>query len=656
MSKLSENAEKVLQARYYQEGENWDRLCRRVAKFVGRERDEETQRAYYNVMNSLRFLPNSPTLMNAGTQLKNLSACFVLPVPDNMQGIYDILRVAALIQAEGGGTGFDFSELRANGAKVSRTNGKTSGPISFLRVFDASTEIVKQGGRRRGANMANLRVDHRDILEFIRCKRVEGDIRNFNLSVSILDSFMEAVENNEDWTLSYGIHDLDPIVIPAKEIMDAVVDGAWQNGEPGMFFLDTTNRLSSISEHISGTNPCGEIPLPPFGSCNLGSINLFQFINSRGKIDYSELEYTVRIAIDFLDDVVSVNEYVDERITESSLKYRPLGLGVMGWADFLLMKKVTYGSEESLELAKQIMRFISDIAKDESEKLLGSRGPNGEEDHKRRNAMLTSIAPTGTLSLIAGCSSGIEPNFAWEYSSNRIDRVLHHYHPLAYPYMKDGKKLPEWFVTSLEVAPEQHVDMQAGFQEYVDHAISKTVNLPYHATKDDVREIFFRAWRKGCKGITVYRDGSRQEQVLVAKTTADLASPEKTHPIKRPLLLQGVTVKKDSFYVTVNTIADTPAEVFLHGMKTFSPDGLGRLISLALRSNVSISEVIDQLKRCQTEEETLVGEALEEAIQNLQDGQASHQIDTCPVCGGKVVKESGCSVCKECGWSACSIS
>jgi len=804
--KLSKTAEVILKERYYNPGEDWQRLCRRVAKYIDIDGKYEDQ--FFEMMYELDFLPNSPTLMNAGTELKNLSACFILPIPDYMDGIFNTLKVAALIQASGGGTGFDLSDLRPKGSRVSSTGGVTSGPISFLRVYDSASNVIKQGGKRRAANMAIMRCDHLDIKEFIRCKAAEDKITNFNVSVAATDDFMRACEEDTDWKLDFNTHNLEPITLPANELMDMIINGAWKNGEPGLFFIDTANRLSSIDERIVATNPCiagesrveivgdrlkypegvpikslvgksgfyvhsycnkrkrlvlgkvsrvwktgrkkvyrvtyqwkggkgrkvlkvgsicvtadhefmmrgghsnahsrfidgeyvaakdlragdalmplnhkvvsveevgyrdvydmevekyhnfavegiivhncGEIPLPPYGSCNLGSINLSQCVDDES-VAWDKLSQLIHLGIRFLDDVVERNEYIIPEIGDSAKKYRSLGLGIMGWADMLLKMQIRYGSDKSLDLARRIGSFVKKEAKKESWRLCKKRGENSE-GKDRRNAMLTSIAPTGTISMLAGCSSGIEPNFAWTWQSNRMDRVFEHFHPLAQKYLKQGKELPDYFVTAFDVSPSDHVRMQAVWQENIDHSISKTINLPNDATRGDIRNVFFQAWKLGCKGITVYRDGSRREQVLVSKTKTDIVGVEKVAPIKRPEKLYGTTIKQQTksgtVYTTVNFISDAPVEVFLNTETRPTIDGLGRLISLSLRSNISAKEVIEQLKQSGGVVEVAVANAIDTSITIEKD-------EPCPNCGVNLVRRNGCRECLSCGWSACTIS
>lgn len=657
--RVSEIAETILRERYYAPGEDWHGLCKRVSNFMASaEKDADKEfwaKKFYNILYNLEFLPNSPTLMNAGTRVKNLSACFVLPVKDSMEEIFDALKTTALIHASGGGTGFDFSELRPAGSVVKSTNGTTSGPISFLKVFDAATNVIKQGGRRRGANMAVFRCDHLDIEEFVKCKTEEGDISNFNVSVAITDKFMQACEKNEEFVLNYNTKELDPKTIKANDLMDLIVEGAWKNGEPGLLFIDTVNRLSKIDEEIRATNPCGEIPLPPYGSCNLGSINLLKCLKGNG-INWDKLDELVRIGIRFLDNVVTLNEYPDHRIKKATMKYRPLGLGIMGYADLLIIHKIRYGSPESYDLINKLMERIVNAANDASRLLCETKGEN-KEGKGRRNSILMSIAPTGSISLIAGCSSSIEPNFAWEYESHRVDRVFKHYHPLVKEYLhhnieKTIATLPDYFVTTLGVSPIQHVDTQATFQKYVDHAISKTINLSKDATREQIRDVFFHAWRCGCKGITVYRDGSREEQVLVSTQKKEIVSTTKYAPVKRVEKLKGITVKKrtdkGSIYITVNFMNNALVEVFLNaGILSSSIEGLSRLISLALRSNISPLEISTQLRAS--------GGDVEEVIASIIEEYGTSNGEKCPECGEKLTQKAGCIECESCGYGKCTI-
>lgn len=562
---IGKNALQVLEKRYLAkdaEGNHTEDvagLFRRVAAAVAaadRNYDENADTAaladsFYELMTSLRFLPNSPTLMNAGRPLGQLSACFVLPVEDSMEAIFETVKNAALIHKSGGGTGFSFSRLRQNGAPVNSTGGVASGPVSFMRVFNMATEAVKQGGTRRGANMGILRVDHPDILEFIDCKKVNGDITNFNISVGITEAFMQAVEENRDYDL------IDPQTRrpvgkrSARELFEKIVDAAWRNGEPGIIFLDRLNRDNVVPSQgeIESTNPCGEQPLLPYESCNLGSINLVKMLAKTPEgyaVDYGLLRDTVRQAIHFLDNVIDVNNYPLEQIGAVTRATRKIGLGVMGFADMLLYLGVPYNSDEGVALAEKLMAFINAEGHAASTALAAQRGAFplfAESIYKDgdllRNGTVTTIAPTGTLSMIGGCSSGVEPVFAYVYIRNIMDGTeMLEVNPvlreklqerglysdaLMRKIAKEGTiahiaEIPEdirrVFVCAHDVSPVYHTRMQAAFQRHTDNAVSKTVNFPHSATREEVAEVYMLAYKMGCKGVTIYRDGSRDSQVL----------------------------------------------------------------------------------------------------------------------------------------------
>lgn len=561
--KLSLNAISVLERRYLLKDEYGrvietpSQMFRRVAKAIATVEAtydksanmESVEEGFYKVMANLAFLPNSPTLMNAGTNIGQLSACFVLPVGDSIEEIFDALKNMALIHKSGGGTGFSFSNLRPRGDVVKSTMGVASGPVSFMKIFDVATDVIKQGGRRRGANMGVLRVDHPDVIEFITAKEKEGILTNFNISVGVTDEFMEAVENDGYYSLVNPRNGNVVKRLKAGAIFDLMATAAWKTGDPGLIFLDEINRKNPTPHVgiIEATNPCGEVPLLPYESCNLGSINLSKMVRN-GEIDWERLRETIRIAVHFLDNVIDANKYPLPQIEESTKANRKIGLGVMGFAELLIKLGVPYDSEEAIATAEKIMSFISEEARRRSVELGEERGsfPNftgsiwEKMGYKNmRNATVTSIAPTGTISIIAGTSSGIEPLFAVAFIRNVMGTQLFEVNPLFEQMAKergfysmdliakitrtgsiqglnevppDVKRL---FVTALEIAPEWHVRMQATFQKYTDNAVSKTVNLPYEATIDDVRRIFMMAWKLKCKGITVYRYGSKAEQVLV---------------------------------------------------------------------------------------------------------------------------------------------
>lgn len=537
---LTANALTTLNARYLRKDddgnavETADELFRRVARavaaaetgFGGEAAATAAEESFYELLSTLAFLPNSPTLMNAGTGLGQLSACFVLPVDDSLTSIFNTLRDAALIHQSGGGTGFSFSRLRPAGDRVKSTMGISSGPVSFMRVFNAATEAIKQGGTRRGANMGILRVDHPDILDFVAAKNAEGELSNFNISVAASDSFMAAVRNGEEYVLRNPRTGDAAGRLSAPRVFAAIAEQAWKNGEPGLVFIDRVNAEHPAAHlgEIEATNPCGEQPLLPYESCTLGSINLPALADAEGRLDYPRLADVVRRAIRFLDDVIEVNRYPLPVIAQVTLRSRKLGLGVMGFADLLLRQGVPYDSVAALREAEAVMSYIRQESVAASEELAVARGPYpGFQGSRRqreggapmRNATVNTIAPTGTLSLIAAVSSGIEPVFAFEYERHVLGTVLREVHPFYEQQRQTGLPLdPQIFVTARDIAPGWHVRMQAAFQKYVDNAVSKTINFPDDATIAEVREAFLLADELGCKGLTVYRDKSRRSQVL----------------------------------------------------------------------------------------------------------------------------------------------
>ncbi len=563
--RISENARTVLEKRYLIKDEDGrvketvEDLFHRVAVTIAQpdrlydaQADlQQTEETFYHMMAELEFLPNSPTLMNAGRPLGQLSACFVLPVEDSMEDIFEAIKQAALIHQSGGGTGFAFSRLRPKGSTVKSTGGVASGPISFMKVFNMATEAVKQGGTRRGANMGILRVDHPDILEFIDCKANNNEINNFNISVGVTEQFMDAVEQDAEYDL------VDPHTkkvmtsLRAREVFERIVDAAWRNGEPGIVFLDRMNRDNRVPSYgeIESTNPCGEQPLLPYESCNLGSINLTKMLKTddgNTEFDWDKLAVTVKNAVHFLDNVIDANKYPLPKIEEVTKQMRKIGLGIMGWADSLLMMGIPYNSEEAAALGERVMKFITEQGRRESAELTKTRGtfPMFEEstmpkNFPQRNVTITTIAPTGTLSIIAGCSSGVEPVFGYVFIRNIMDGTeLMEVNPILKAELeKSGlysdvlmkriaregtiahmEELPEdlrrVFVSAHDILPEDHIRMQAAFQKYTDNAVSKTVNFPNSATREDVAQVYRQAFRLGCKGVTIYRDGSRGEQVL----------------------------------------------------------------------------------------------------------------------------------------------
>ncbi|MBN1492647.1 MAG: vitamin B12-dependent ribonucleotide reductase [Candidatus Omnitrophica bacterium] len=750
---LSENALTVLKKRYLLKDENGNvietpqemfiRVARHIASaeklFVKDADEEKVTKDFYSVMASLKFLPNSPTLMNAGKELGQLSACFVLPVEDSMESIFDTLKNTAIIHKSGGGTGFSFSRLRPQNDIVKSTKGVSSGPVSFMTVFDSATEAVKQGGTRRGANMGILRCDHPDILDFISCKEDNAKINNFNISVGITDRFMQALEVDGDYDLINPRSRKAAGKLRAKDVFDKVIQNSWKNGEPGIVFLDQINRDNPTPKvgEIESTNPCGEQPLLPYESCNLGSINLAKFVQD-GAVDYQGLEDVVKTSVRFLDNVVEVNRFPLKKIEEMTKANRKIGLGVMGFSDMLLQLGVPYNSEEGIEIAGQIMSFINEKSKEASVELAKERGtfPNfsgsvydTREGYRIRNACTTTIAPTGTISMIAGCSSGVEPLFAVCYVKNVMDgHKLVEINPLFEQVAKDGgfyskelmdkiamvgslhkfdeipQEVKDVFVTAHDITPEYHIKMQAAFQKYTDNAVSKTVNFSKEATVEDVSKVYMLAYKTGCKGVTIYRDGSRDEQVLSVGTSSgdkkeagSIPPQSVTAPIpaavvpgtaapvypkrKRPRMLTGKSIQMETgcgpLYVTINEDKDGIFELFntmgkAGGCASSQSEAIGRLVSLAWRSGISPEAVIKQLAGISCHKHKGLGkskisscaDAIGKAINiYLEDKNADKKFDissmdelivgACPDCGGVVEHEGGCAVCKACGYSEC---
>jgi len=562
--KLSENAKYILSQRYLLKDENRElietpiQMFRRVAKAVaasefkyGKTKKDvkKYERDFLRMMTSLEFLPNSPTLMNAGTDLGQLSACFVLPVSDSIDEIFLAVMYTARIHKTGGGTGFSFSRLRPKDDIVKSTGGVASGPLSFMTCFDTATEVIKQGGKRRGANMGVLRVDHPDILDFLVEKEQEGKLRNFNLSVALTDKFLNAVEKEADFSLINPRTKKVTNTIRARTIWNLLITMSWKNGEPGVIFLDQMNRANPTPKvgEIEATNPCGEQPLLPYESCNLGSINLSKFIKKNGQIDWEKLKRTVRLAVRFLDNVIDANKYPLQEIANQTLANRKIGLGVMGFADLLLRLGIRYDTKKAVDLGRKIIKFIKEEGFKMSQELGKEKSsfPNKRRSIFKdipylRNATITTIAPTGTISLIANCSSGIEPIFAVVQRRNvkeSLGKDLIEINPaikislelkgLWSDVMEETlrktecakcllipKAMRDAIVTSAEISPKWHVRMQAAFQDYTDNAVSKTINLPNKSTVDDIERVYLLAYKLGCKGITIYRDGSRIFQLL----------------------------------------------------------------------------------------------------------------------------------------------
>lgn len=702
----------------------------------------KTTKTFYDMMTDLEFLPNSPTLMNAGRPLGQLSACFVLPVEDTMENIFEAIKQAALIHKSGGGTGFSFSRIRQQGSSVNSTGGVASGPISFMKVFNMATEAVKQGGTRRGANMGILRIDHPDIMDFIDCKSNNKEITNFNISVGLTEEFMTAVENDTFYNL-IDPHTKEPVAqMNARAVFDHIVDAAWHNGEPGIIFLDRLNRDNIVPSQgeIESTNPCGEQPLLPYESCNLGSINLVRMLKNTGdkfEYDWEKLGVTVRNAVHFLDNVIDANKYPLEKIAFTTKQTRKIGLGVMGWSDALLLMEIPYNSNEAIELGEKLMAFITETGREESAELAKTRGAfplfaesTFPQDVPLRNATITTIAPTGTLSIIADCSSGVEPVFGYVYIRNIMDGTeMIEVNPILKDQLekrglyseeimkriaKEGtivhiEELPEdlrrVFVSAHDINPEDHVRMQAAFQKNTDNAVSKTVNFSNTATREEVAEVYMLAFHLDCKGVTIYRDGSRNEQVLnigkVKKDSDDTeAEPVETRimPRARPDTVMGITERVKigcgNLYITVNYDDQGICELFTNTGKAggcpSQSEATARLASIALRSGIDVKSIVDQLKgiRCPStirqqgmkctscpdaiaktidrvyrqqvelgiwpvvpDYSTTVELTNEPVISNIDD--VAGKMKFCPECGAKLEHEGGCVMCRQCGYSKC---
>ena len=817
-AELTENARIVLGRRYLKKNpagepvEEPEVMFWRVASTIaGVDGDygasdsavDEVARQFYELMINGRFEPNSPTLMNAGRPLGQLSACFVLPVEDSLSngkdGIYDTLRSMALVHQSGGGTGFSFSRLRSEGETVRSTMGVASGPVSFMKLYDASTDVVKQGGTRRGANMGILRVDHPDIRTFITCKNDTSQVTNFNISVALTDAFMEAVNKKETYDLLSPRNGEVVGQEDASQIFDMIVHGAWKTGEPGTFFIDRANEYNPVPAlgSYEATNPCGEQPLLPYDVCNLGSINLAKYVHEDARpgtdpdegIDWDGLRNVTYLATHFLDNVIDANCYPLPEIHDLAQNIRRIGLGVMGWADMLVRLGIPYDSEEGVALGRRVMEFVNEESRNASEKLAETRGvfpaweqsiwgPDGEAarradgervrpERRLRNCNLTTVAPTGTISIFAGCSGGIEPLFAVAFMRNQAGVLMPDVNPDFVRMAQEGgwysdelmeriaeeghihfDEVPEQiqrsFRTAHDIPPEWHVRMQAAFQEHTDSAISKTTNFPRSATEDDVREIYELAFSLGCKGVTVYRDGSREGQVLstgaTTKTEAtteasaemsDLAyqladAREEAHNLRiererlraelqdqdqnagaarhkrqRPAALRGYTMKMMSplgdLYVTINEdVGGRPFEVFCTlgkagGAANADAEAIGRLMSLALRSGISITQVKEQLRGISCDRAVgfgpnkvlsvpdAIGQAIEHYLEEKEgvqvvlpltvssthggtqteafappSGVESFDMGTCPDCGtGHLAFEEGCKKCHVCGYSEC---
>ena len=759
-TELTENAKVVLKRRYLskdREGnilEEPDGLFRRVAHNLSQAdlkygASEETRKAtedeFYQVMRRLEVLPNSPTLMNAGRELQQLSACFVLPVEDSLESIFDEVKQTALIHKSGGGTGFSFSNLRPEGDVVGSTGGIASGPVSFIRAFDTATDVVKQGGTRRGANMGILDVTHPDILKFIKAKEDGRHLNNFNISVAVTEEFMQRAQAAEDYDLINPRTGKVTGQLNAKYVFDLISEMAWKTGDPGLLFMDRINRDNPNPQlgKIESTNPCGEQPLLPYESCNLASINLARMVIYTGDnvaIDWERLDRMVQVTVHLLDNVIDMNEYPILQIEGMSKKTRRIGLGVMGFADLLIQLGIRYDSEEALQIVDEVMGRIQRETHRASGALAQERGPfpawegsvynqqgPAEEGQPMRNSAPTTIAPTGTISIIAGASSGIEPLFALSYVRNVMDntRLVE-----ANPYFEAVAKqegfysqelmeqliekgslealdVPQWvkdvFRTSHDINPEWHVRMQGAVQRHTDNSVSKTINFPHDASVDDVAQAYMLAYQLDCKGITVYRDGSKAGQVLsTGEGFADASSlGEATEPTgyltprDRPRTTQGITERvrtgHGNMYVTINFDEESkPFELFgtlgkSGGCDSAQLEAISRLVSLALRSGVDPRHIIEQLRGitcCPAwDSGTLVRSspdavalALErhvttEAGERVQPAPGAVQMELlsragsngnghtpakkCPDCNTPIVYQEGCLMCVACGWNKC---
>lgn len=758
---FSTNAIIVLEKRYLKKDnfgqviETPEEMLRRVAKVIASieknydaddKKIKDVEKLFFEMMRDLEFMPNSPTLMNAGKELGQLSACFVVPIDDSMASIFDAIKSTALIHKTGGGTGFDFSQLRAKSSVVKSTGGVASGPVSFMKVFDSATQAVKQGGTRRGANMGILRVDHPDILEFIKCKESEGDISNFNISVAMTDDFMNKVLNKQNYQLFDSYSGAVVKELNASEVFDIIATNAHNNGEPGIVFIDKMDKDNPTPNlgKIESTNPCGEQPLLAYESCNLGSINLAKMlkkIDDKFEVDWQKLKTITRAATRFLDNVIEVNKFPLPQIRENSLKTRKIGLGIMGWSTMLGFQGIPYDSDDAINLAKKVMGFIQKVSHEESISLAKQRGVfpawKGSVWEKKgikvRNATLTTIAPTGTISIISGpTSSGIEPNYYLSYFRNVLDgeKLLEVDLAFEYTAKKEGfyskdlmkriasgesiQKMDEVpnnvkrvFKTAMDISPFWHIKMQATFQEFTDNAVSKTINLHNSAGVDDIKEAYLLAYKLGCKGLTVYRDGSRNVQVLTLdkkKKDAEVKSKEfagysalTLYPKSRPEVIFGTTTKVTTgcgnLYVTVNQDEDGNFfEVFTQmgkagGCAGSQLEAVGRLVSLALRGGIETKVICEQLNgiRCPSPswdkgkkifscadaiarvlekraadqkdlfqiDSSSVNKEEDKALVTAPKINYTNVVGVCIECGFALRHQEGCLVCDACGYSKC---
>ncbi|MBI2872324.1 MAG: adenosylcobalamin-dependent ribonucleoside-diphosphate reductase [Chloroflexi bacterium] len=729
---LTENAITVLRSRYLLPGEEPEDLLRRVAMAVAAPEKELGRWAgvFYDLMAEGKLLPNSPTLFNAGTGQGTLSACFVIPIEDTMESIMQAATTSAMIQKYGGGIGYSFSRLRSRGGHIATTHGRACGAIAVLKMLSALSDMITQGGKRHGANMGILHVRHPEIMDFIHMKDKDGTAQNFNISVAITDEFMDAVDRDVDWELVDPHTQEVTKTLPARQIWQAIVESAWRTGDPGLFFIDEANRHNPTPHlgDLESTNPCGEVPLLPHEACNLASINLARFVlpvGKDGRFDFPELEKVARIATRFLDDVVTVNQFPSEDVAKAVEQTRKIGLGVMGWHDALVRMGIPYEDPRALELGERVMGAITRVAREVSAELARERGPYPacREATPLRNATRTCIAPTGSISAIAGCSSGIEPVFALAYVKNVLDgKQLREVNP----YLEETAKergfyssdlmeevartgsvqhiasVPEdvkrLFKTALEVSYQAHIAMQAAFQRHTDLAVSKTINMPNNATVADVDSAYRMAYASKCKGITIYRDGSKAAQVLEVPGAKGKESAAPTAgrlvPRERPSVVHGVTERlrtgHGNTYITINFDEQgKPFEVFTAlgkagGCDAANLEAISRLASLALRSGIPATEVVEQLRSItchpawdqgvliksapdavaialsrhalgKSTEEQRLRESYGEQMALFPKGKAGngHGQPPCPECGGPVLMQEGCAVCQVCAWNRC---
>jgi ribonucleoside-diphosphate reductase alpha chain len=691
MEGFSDNALKILKARYLKKNENGELierkpsdLFKRVSKYIARAEKSEAEKKqwekkFFEVMMQRDFMPNSPTLTGSDRNMC-LSACFVLPIKDSLDEIFQTVKDAALVHKEGGGTGFDFSRIRPQGSFVRKTQGIASGPVSFLKVIDAGTEAVKQGGTRRGANMGILRVDHPDIKEFITMKLDGKTAQNFNISVAITDKFIKALKEKTSYDLVDPMTGKTTRSQDPEEIFNLIVDSAWQNGDPGLIFIDKVNQLNPTRAQgpIRATNPCGEQPLHDYESCNLGSINISNFFNStkKDKLDWDRFREVITLGVRFLDNVIEMNIYPLAQIEQMAKSNRRIGLGIMGFADLLIKMELKYDTEPARKIGKKIIKFLKEEATAASTVLAEERGsfPNIDKSiykgKKMRNAALLTVAPTGTISRIAGCSSSIEPVFAYKMVSKILDSEIKDIHPLYLQWEErhPDEQHPNWFIEAKDILPLDHLKMQEVFQEYVDSAVSKTINFPNAADREDIAGAYLKAFDMNIKGITVYRDGCRAVQVLNEEKEG------KPRPLGRPDALPSTTHKISTglgrLYITISHFNGIPFEVFCSigksGYSTMADaEAIGRLASLSLRSGISAVQVVNQLKGIGGSEPTFhngaliqsipdaIAHALESHIGEVSINKQDLNTISCPMCGASLPDEK-CPTCPNCAWTRCS--